>query len=319
MDHEPHVRLVDAHAEGVGTHHHPRLSGLPVLLAESPDLGGNPGMVEGCRHPGRTQHVGRFLGALPVADIYDARAGDAVAHGEQFSGLVLAFPDDIGEVGTLEAGFEEILLPESEPVHDVVRDGGRRRGREGDDGRLHRGPEDADLEVFRPEIVAPLRDAVRLVHDDVGDVQDGQVVLEQPGLDTFGGDIQELVVTVGRVVQREVHFVPVHPGVDGDGADAPGGEVLDLVLHQGDEGRDHEGEAVAHHRRHLETHRFPASGGEDGEHVAARERLVDDALLHGPEAFVPPIGFQCLEWRHFFANVRRFNCKYLVFLINLQN
>ena len=140
---------------------------------------------------------------------------------------------------------------------------------------------------------------MRFVHDDERDGEHGQVALEKPGLEPLGGDVQELAVAVGGVVQGEVHLVAVEPGMDGDGLDAPGGEVLDLVLHQGDEGRDHEGEALFHHRRHLEAHRFASSGGEDGEHVAARERLVDDALLHGPEAFVPPIGFQCLMWRHF--------------------
>ena len=238
------------------------------------------------------EQVGQFLGLLPVADIHDARSGNAVAHGQELPGLVLALPDDVGQVRPLETALEKVLLLESETVHDVV---------------------------VRPEVIAPLRDAVRLVHDDERDGEDGQVTLEKPGLEPFGGDIQEFAFAVGGVVQGKVHFVSAESGMDGDGLDSTACQVLDLVLHQGDEGRDHEREAVAHHGRHLETHRFPASGGEDGEHVAARKRLFDDALLHRPEAFMPPIGFQCLERCHFFAIVRRFNCKYLVFLINLQN
>ena len=311
MDHEPHVRFVDAHAEGVGTHHYPCPSGFPVLLAEGPDLRGNACMVERGGNAGGAEHPGGFFCPLPVAYIHDARPGDTAAHGKKLPVLVLALPDDIGEVGPLESGFEEILLPESEPVHDVVRDGGRRRGREGDHRRLHGSPQHTDLEVFRAEIVPPLRDAVRLVHDDEGDVQDGKVVLEQPGLDALGGDIQELVVAVGRVVQRQVHFAAVHPGMDGDGPDPPGSEVLDLVLHQGDEGCHHQREAVPHQGRNLETHGFPAAGREDGEDVAARERLLDDALLHGPESVIAPIGFQNLFRCHFLLNVPPFNCKYL--------
>ena len=46
MDHEPDVGLVDAHAEGVGAHHHADPVRLPVLLPEGAGGGADSGVVE---------------------------------------------------------------------------------------------------------------------------------------------------------------------------------------------------------------------------------------------------------------------------------
>ena len=85
----------------------------------------------------------------------------------------------------------------------------------------------------------------------------------------------------------------------GDGTDAPGLEVPHLVLHQGDERGDDQRDAVPQEGGDLETDRFAASRREDGEYIPSCKRFPDDLLLHGPEAFVAPIGFQYFLRRHF--------------------
>ena len=299
MDHETDVGFVDAHAEGVGAHHHPDAVRFPVLLPHSPDGAADAGVVERRAHPFVAEHLSDFLGLLSVSDVHDAGTRDAVAHGHQLPGLVLAPPDDVGEVRPLETGLEEVLLLESEPVHDVFRDRGRRRGGEGNHGCIDTAAEGADFQVLGPEVITPLRDAVRLVHDDERNGEDGEVTLEQTGLEPFGGDVEEFAVAVSGVVQGQIDLVAIQSGMDRDGLDSPGSEVLDLVLHQGYKRGHNKGETVLHEGRNLEADRLASSRREDGQHIPSRERLFDDALLHGTERIVPPIGFQCLQRCHF--------------------
>ena len=87
--------------------------------------------------------------------------------------------------------------------------------------------------------------------------------------------------------------------MDRDGLDSARREVLDLVLHQGHEGRHDEGQTVLHQGRNLEADRLASSRREDGQDIPPRERLFDDALLHGSERIVPPIGLQRLQRCHF--------------------
>lgn len=57
----------------------------------------------------------------------------------------------------------------------------------------------------------------------------------------------------------------------------------DLVVHQRDERRDDERDALADEARQLVQEGLAASGGHDDEAVAAGERGVDDLALQGAE------------------------------------
>jgi len=66
-----------------------------------------------------------------------------------------------------------------------------------------------------------------------------------------------------------------------------------LVLHQCDEGGDHDGGAVwSQDRRKLVTERLAASGGHDHAGVAARGEAADDGFLAGTEGFIAPIAVE---------------------------
>lgn len=54
-------------------------------------------------------------------------------------------------------------------------------------------------------------------------------------------------------------------------------------MHQGDERRDDERDALADETRELIEEGLAAAGGHDDEAVAARERGVDDLALQGAE------------------------------------
>ena len=93
-----------------------------------------------------------------------------------------------------------------------------------------------------------------LVNDYVIDIQLGKPGLENPCGYALRGDIEELEVPVGGIVQGHFHIVPCHSGVDCQCLYTPGPEILHLVFHQGNERSNDKGNAVLHHCRNLEAY-----------------------------------------------------------------
>ena len=131
--------------------------------------------------------------------------------------------------------------------------------------------------------MAPLRHAMRLVdhEDDRSSCSEG---LEELTSGTRSGvtktnsrrlsfDVLEGLVGLAGG-QRAVHLRGVEP---------ESAQLVDLILHQGDERRYHEGHAGEVQRRQLVAERLASSRGHDGQGVAALHRGSDDFLLSGPE------------------------------------
>ena len=74
-------------------------------------------------------------------------------------------------------------------------------------------------------------------------------------------------------------FLFAERGVEKRGGDTTGLELVDLIFHQGDQRRNDDGETGAGEGGELEAQRFSAAGGQEREHVFAREGGVDDVAL----------------------------------------
>ena len=168
MDDEPHIRLVNTHSECDGGHNHVHLLHQELVLVLRPHFRIQAGVV---RHGTDTidhKHLGQLLHLLAAQTIYDAR----------LSGMLLYILDDvlvlvylvahfIVEIRPVERGLEHMRVHNPQVLQDVVlhlRSGCRRQCND-------RGPADfvhdrTDLPVFRPEVMPPVRDAVRLVHSE---------------------------------------------------------------------------------------------------------------------------------------------------------
>ena len=72
MDDQPHVRLVNAHAKGIGSYHDANAVVLPVALPLVFFRLLYPCMIEGGLKSGFVQVFGQFLRAFPAAYIYDS-------------------------------------------------------------------------------------------------------------------------------------------------------------------------------------------------------------------------------------------------------
>ena len=184
------------------------------------------------------------------------------------------------------------MLLETKLVHYVLGNWRSSRSGKGNHGGLHTLAELTYLQIIRTEVIAPLGNAMRLVHHDVIDLEYIYVRLEQGCGKTFRREVQELEIPVCGIVQGRVHLKTVHTGVNSQGLDAAGFEVLHLVLHQGYQGRDNQGYAVLHKGRHLETDRFSTTGRKDGQDVTVFQGGGYYLLLLRAEAIVTPVLLQ---------------------------
>src|SRR5262249_6787604 len=115
------------------------------------------------------QMIGPELDRLAGGGIDDARnagRGDVARERGPFFGAAATGLDSEGQVGALESGDELERFEESELCRDVGANVGRGGGREGRRRNLQRGAYPGEPAVVRPEIVAPLADAMRLVNHE---------------------------------------------------------------------------------------------------------------------------------------------------------
>ncbi len=294
MADRPHVGLVDAHAERVRGDDDRRLAGHEALLRLGACVAWQAGVVD--------DRLDVELGLQAIGQPLRLRAGARVDDpgerprlGERgrdpaVDGRLVGAPDDgEREVRTVEAGRDTGGVAQPEAGHDVGRDL-RRRGRGGGDDRLRAEPPRriGEPEVVGPEVVAPLRDAVRLVDHEQPDPRVADA-LEEPGRrEPLGSDVEQPQVTARGAVQRLAVRGGVLLGVDE--ADIAGRDPLDrlhLVLHQRHERRDHDRQVGPHQRRQLVAERLARAGRHDHEHVAAGDRRLDRLLLARPEPLEP--------------------------------
>ena len=97
----------------------------------------------------------------------------------------------------------------------------------------------------------------------------------------LGCDEEELEGAVEVVAAGLAGFVAGEAGVDAGDAEAGGGELGGLVVHEGDEGRDDEGGAAAGDGGELVAEGLSCSGGHDEEDVAAVGGGAADGFLVG--------------------------------------
>ena len=189
-----------------------------------------------------------------------------------------------GEVRPVEAGDDGVGLLDPEALADVGDHRGRGRRGEGEHAL---GPElacpDGELEVVGPEVVAPLRDAVRLVDGEEGDLRGLELGEEALVVEALRGDVEQSQTAVAQPVRDVPGLVGTEARVEARGIHSPAGEEVDLVLHQRDQRRDDDRHAVEHERRELVAEALAAAGREDGQRRAAGEQRLDDLLLAGAE------------------------------------
>jgi hypothetical protein len=142
------------------------------------------------------------------------------------------------------------------------------------------------LQVLGPEVVAPLRDAVRLVDREERDAP----AFQQGGRGRHPQPLRrqvEQVQLAGQVhLLDRAALVGILGRVEEPGADAQRAQRVDLVLHEGDQRRDDDPDTGPHERRDLVAQRLAAAGRHEHQRVAARADVLHDRLLLAAEGVV---------------------------------
>jgi hypothetical protein len=214
-----------------------------------------PGVIGERAPAGAREFGGELFRPAPRGAINDARfAPVRVEPVEELAGGVRFRPHGQKQVRSIEGAYENPWAPDEQLLGDF-------RPRRLVCGRRHSDHLDAwerfrDLaqtQIFRAEIVTPLRDAMRLVDREKIDLdlpQSGDhVVAQQP----FGRYIEKSERTLVEAARDPPSFVGVGGGIEARRLDACLAQLGDLVAHQRNQRRNHKGEAAADDGGELEA------------------------------------------------------------------
>ena len=126
------------------------------------------------------------------------------------------------------------------------------------------------LEIVGPEVVAPLRDAVRLVDREQGQAGSGRAGRGSPAPSAAPAPRRAGRAAPSRIARStRGGGAEVERRVEHGGPHAELGQRRDLVLHQRDQRRDDDREPVQAQGRHLVAQRLAAAGRHQHQRVVA--------------------------------------------------
>ena len=102
-------------------------------------------------------------------------------------------------------------------------------------------------------------------------------------VESLGSDVEELEAAGAQACRDVAHLVRTEARVEPGCVDALPDERVDLILHQRDQRRGDDRDAVEQQRRQLIAKALPGARGEDGERRAAGKERLDDPLLPLPK------------------------------------
>ena len=108
-----------------------------------------------------------------------------------------------------------------------------------------------------------------LVDGDETDLHVAQFRLEEFGRQALGGDIEQFHITEDTVLEGDDDLLVRQTGIDGCCLDASSEQVVYLVFHQGDKGRDDDADAFLRQGRHLEGNALATACGHQTQRVVA--------------------------------------------------
>ena len=290
MHDDAHVSFVDAHAERIGRDddanlllHECVLHVLAPLIVEA--------SVIGFGRDARSIEVLRdTVYRLARRGIDD---GDSSMPFEQrdecavFLRVVLRAHNMPSQIAAIKTGEHQRWRAECEHLRDVASNFWRRGRRQGDRGRSAESRVNlAHSPVTRPEVVAPLRNAVGLVHRQQRHLHRRNPVAGAAQVESFGRDVQQFQLPTLRAREAVADLGRGERAVNECGGNALQRHRVHLILHQRNKRREHDGEPFEHHCGHLITERLASASGEDHERVVSGEHGLDCTFLARPELCV---------------------------------
>jgi hypothetical protein len=190
----------------------------------------------------------------------------------------------VGKVGTMNSRADDAQRADTELPRDVLDNFGRCGGRQRQHGRRSEAADRTHrFEVRRPEIVAPLADAVRFIDDEQIDVGMTQHRSELGGGELFRCGEDELDAPPPDFGARALNVAGRHGTVDLHSRQSKCPQLFELIPHQRNQGRHHEGHSGLDEGWSLVAEGLAGAGRHDGKGVPAGEHRVDHGALPRPE------------------------------------
>ena len=130
-----------------------------------------------------------------------------------------------------------------------------------------------------------------LVDGDKTDVHVAEFRLEEVGGKALGGDVENLNGAEDAVLEGDDNLFAGESRIDGSSANATAAEVLDLILHQCDEWRNHHTSAFPRKGRHLECNGFATTCRHQSQRVVTATYGLNNLALDTAEIIVAPVFF----------------------------
>ncbi len=286
MKDKPHVRLVDAHAEGDRRADDHAVVLEKFILVARPHLMVEPRVIGERAPPGQRKLLRELLRAPPRCAIDDAAL--ALMRFEPLGELARRIglgPHRQKQVRTVEGAHENARTSREQACDNVGAGGAVGGGRHRD--RLHAAERIGDLaqpQIFGAKIMPPLRDAMGLVDRKKIDLGASEQLDHVVAHQALGRDIEQAQRAIAHRRRDAPAFVDIGSRIQRRRRNSELAQLRDLVAHQRDQRRDHQGEAFARQRRQLIAERFAAARRHDRQHILAAQRRADDFLLAGAKA-----------------------------------
>ncbi len=285
---EAHVGLVDPHPESSRRDDDLRAARDEVVLDARALLRLEPRVVVLRPEAVSAQDACELLRRAARARVDDGRCAAEPAQAvDEDAHAVLGVRDlldVVAEVRPDDAGRDHLRLA-AERAADLLGGLGRRGGRHPEQhGLAELRERPADEEVVGAEVVPPHAHAVHLVDDDEADADRAQHRCE-PGLaQTLRSGVNEPFFSRAHLLQPSFGLFGRERGVHERRRRSDlRRQLVDLVLHQRDQGREDERRLLAQHRRELVGQRLPRARRHQRERVAAVDCGAHDLLLPWPE------------------------------------
>ncbi len=206
---------------------------------------------------------------------------------------VLLVDDFISDVRPIETRDKARRAGKPEPVDDLLS--GEFVGRGGQRDARHIGKTLCDhgqADIFRTEVVPPLRHAMGLVDRKQGDVsaaEQGKAARRQQPLRR---DVEQIQIAGDEPRLDRGGFFKGQRGIQHRRPDAGLEQACDLVAHQRDQRRDDDAAALSQQGRQLIAQRLAAAGRHQHQAIAAVRDMPDDLFLRAPKARQAEHGIQ---------------------------
>ena len=188
--------------------------------------------------------------------------------------------DAIADVRTIKAGDEFASVLQMQALDDFF-------SRQGISGSCERDPRDArealskhgKPDVLRPEVVTPLRNAMRFIDGEQRQLRGRQqlqaAISEQP----LRRNVEKIQLAASRAALDVLHVRPAHARIERRSPHARLFERRHLILHQRNKRRHHDAHPLTDERGNLEAEGLAAAGRHQHERVPALRYVRDDVSL----------------------------------------